>query len=195
MKADIGSAAATLTTPSLKVTVQHAPLRISFANASGEILDADDPGRGMSFAGSEFRIAKQLHVDDHVYGFGEKNGRLDKRGWQFGGYNYVMWNSDTPAYDSSTDPLYADIPFFLVLRGGQAHGIFLDNTWRSFFDVGREQSNLLTFGADGDPLRQRSSVSGCCWSSFHPVGPLPNARCVWHNRGRCAANKPGRSAN
>jgi hypothetical protein len=42
----------------------------------------------------------------------KKNGRLDKRGWQLGGYNYVMWNSDTPAYDSSTDPLYADIPFF-----------------------------------------------------------------------------------
>lgn len=62
VKADIGSAAATLTTPSLKVTVQYAPLRISFANASGEVLDADDPGRGMSFADSEFRIAKQLHV-------------------------------------------------------------------------------------------------------------------------------------
>ena len=152
VKADIGSAAATLTTPSLKVTVQYAPLRISFANVSGDILDADDPVRGISFAGSEFRIAKQLQIGDNVYGFGEKNGRLDKRGWDLGGYNYVMWNSDTPAYDSSTDPLYADIPFFMVLRGGQAHGIFLDNTWRSFFDVGREQPNLLTFGADGGDM-------------------------------------------
>ncbi len=151
-KADIGSDAATLITPSLKVTVQYAPLRISFANASGKVLDADDPGRGISFAGSEFRVAKQLHDDEHVYGFGEKSGRLDKRGWQLGGYNYVMWNSDTPAYDSSTDPLYADVPFFMVLRGGRAHGIFLDNTWRSFFDVGREQPNLLTFGADGGDL-------------------------------------------
>jgi alpha-glucosidase len=39
-----------------------------------------------------------------------------------------------------------------VLRGGRAHGIFLDNTWRSFFDVGREQANLLTFGAAGGDL-------------------------------------------
>jgi len=152
VKADIGSAAATLTSPSLKVTVQYAPLRISFANASGKVLDADDSGHGISFAGSEFRVAKQLREDEHVYGFGEKSGRLDKRGWQLGGYNYVMWNSDTPAYDSSTDPLYSDVPFFMVLRGGQAHGIFLDNTWRSFFDIGREQPNLLTFGADGGDL-------------------------------------------
>lgn len=149
VKTDIQSAATVLTTASLKVTVQHSPLRISFANTSGDILDADDPVRGLSLAGTQFRIAKQLHDDEHVYGFGEKCGRLDKRGWQLGGYNYVMWNSDTPAYDSSTDPLYVSIPFFMVTRRGQAHGIFLDNTWRSSFDIGREQANLLTFGADG----------------------------------------------
>ena len=152
VQTDIKPDAATLTTASLNVTVQYSPLRISFANMAGEILDADDPVRGLSLAGSEFRVAKQLRDDEHVYGFGEKTGRLDKRGWQLGGYNYVMWNSDTPAYDSSTDPLYVDVPFFLVTRRGQAHGIFLDNTWRSFFDVGREQPCLLTFGADGGDL-------------------------------------------
>jgi alpha-glucosidase len=151
-KAEIGSAGATLTTPSLTVTVQYAPLRISFANAAGEVLDADDPARGISFVGAEFRVAKKLSDDEHVYGFGEKTGVLDKRGWKLGGYNYVMWNSDTPAYDSSTDPLYVDVPFFMVTRHGQAHGIFLDSTWRSFFDVGREQPNQLTFGADGGDL-------------------------------------------
>ncbi len=152
VKSEIKPEFTTLTTASLKVTVQYAPLRISFANTAGEILDADDPARGISLAGTEFRIAKQLHDDEHVYGFGEKTGRLDKRGWKLGGYNYVMWNSDTPAYDSSTDPLYVSVPFFMVVRHGQAHGIFLDSTWRSFFDVGREQPNLLTFGADGGDL-------------------------------------------
>jgi len=150
--AEIGVHSTTLATRSLKVTIQHAPLRISFANAAGEVLDADDAGRGISLSGSEFRIAQTLHTDDHVYGFGEKTGRLDKRGWQLGGYNYVMWNSDTPAYDSSTDPLYIDIPFFMVVRQGQAHGIFLDDTWRASFDVGRERPDLLTFGAVGGDI-------------------------------------------
>jgi alpha-glucosidase len=150
--AKIGGATATITTPSLTVTVQYAPLRISFATPAGEILDADDPLCGISLAGSEFRVAKQLHDDEHVYGFGEKTGRLDKRGWKLGGYNYVMWNSDTPAYDSSTDPLYIAVPFFMVTRRGVAHGIYLDNTRRSFFDVGRERPDRLTFGADGGDL-------------------------------------------
>lgn len=146
-KVQIGSRSTTLATRSLKVTIQHSPLRISFANANGQVLDADDPGQGISLSGAEYRVAKALHVDDHVYGFGEKTGRLDKRGWRLGGYNYVMWNSDTYAYDSSTDPLYVSVPFFMVVRQGQAHGIFLDDTWRSSFDIGRERENLLTFGA------------------------------------------------
>ena len=90
VKADIAADFTTLTTASLKVTVQHSPLRISFANADGEVLDADDPARGVSFAGTEIRVAKQLRDDEHVYGFGEKTGRLDKRGQKLGGYNYVM---------------------------------------------------------------------------------------------------------
>ncbi|HEY1663747.1 MAG TPA: glycoside hydrolase family 31 protein [Verrucomicrobiae bacterium] len=152
VKAGINPDSTVLATASLKITVQYSPLRISFANAAGQILDADDPARGISLAGTEYRVAKQLHDDEHVYGLGEKTGLLDKRGWKLGGYNYVMWNSDTPAYDSSTDPLYSDVPFFMVLRRGVAHGIFLDSTWRSSFDIGREQPGLLTFGATGGDL-------------------------------------------
>jgi alpha-glucosidase len=161
----------TLQTRTLRVLVQHDPIRISFADSSGRILDADDPERGIAFAGCQFRVAKRLLDDEHVYGFGEKNGRLDKRGWKLGGYNYVMWNSDTWGHDPSTDPIYVSVPFYLVMRSGAgvspasgqsetngrdaratgAHGLFLDNTWRSSFDIGREQPNLLTFGAvDGE---------------------------------------------
>jgi alpha-glucosidase len=147
-----GADLSTLTTASLKLTVRHDPLRIAVANLAGESLDADDAERGIAVAGASFRVAKRLREDEHVYGFGEKNGRLDKRGWALGGYNYVMWNTDTYKYDSSTDPLYVSVPFFMVVRRGQAHGIFLDNTWRSTFDVGRERQDLLTFGAEGGDL-------------------------------------------
>ncbi|HEY2081283.1 MAG TPA: glycoside hydrolase family 31 protein [Verrucomicrobiae bacterium] len=143
----------TLRTGSLRVTIQHAPLRISFANAAGEILDADDAQGGISFAGNgRVQVAEQLRDDEHVYGLGEKDGRLDKRGWQLGGNEYVMWNSDTYSYDSSTDPIYDSVPFCLVTRNGHAHGIFLDNTWRTFFDIGHRTPGLLTFGAEGGEL-------------------------------------------
>ncbi|MGA9450129.1 MAG: TIM-barrel domain-containing protein, partial [Verrucomicrobiia bacterium] len=151
-KIEVGSNSTTLATASIKVIVQQSPLRISFANSAGEILDADDPGRGIAFAGPAFRVAKQLRDDEHVYGFGEKNGKLDKRGWKLGGSNYVMWDTDTFAHDAGTDPIYVSVPFYLVVRRGQAHGIFLDDTWRSTFDVGRERQDLLTFGAEGGDL-------------------------------------------
>ena len=151
-KTEIGADSTTLTTASLKILVQHAPLRISFATVEGESLDADDPVRGISVSEQSFRVAKRLRDDEHVYGFGEKNGRLDKRGWALGGYNYVMWNSDVYMYDASTDPLYVSVPFFMVMSHGRAHGIFLDNTWRTWFDVGHEREDLLSFGSDGGDL-------------------------------------------
>jgi alpha-glucosidase len=102
--------------------------------------------------GKNARILKRLRDDEHVYGFGEKNGRLDKRGNKMGGYSYAMWNSDTFGYMGDTDPIYASIPFFLVLRNGRTHGIFLDNTSRTTFDVGRESQSLLSFGIDEGEL-------------------------------------------
>jgi len=148
---DVGAAQSVVRTAALTVTVRHDPFRIAFATAAGESLDEDDPARGIGFVGTETRVWKRLRDDEHVYGFGEKTGRLDKRGRNLGGYGYVMWNSDTYAYGDDTDPIYVSVPFFMVMRAGRAHGFFLDNTFRSSFDVGRENANLLAFGApDGE---------------------------------------------
>ena len=141
-----------LQTPKLKVSIRQNPLRISFADADGEILDEDAPDHEMTFSDNGFSVSKRLAEDEHVYGFGEKNGELDKRGWNLGGYNYVMWNTDTYMHDAATDPMYVSVPFYLALRHGKAHGIFLDNTWRSFFDIGHDHPGLLTFGASGGDL-------------------------------------------
>jgi alpha-glucosidase len=147
-----GATVSEVVTPALRVRVNHSPFRIAFLDAAGESLDEDDAERGMGRAGDEVRAWKRLRDDESVYGFGEKTGRLDKRGWALGGYHYTMWNSDTYAYDSSTDPMYVSVPFCMVMRKGKAHGIFLDNTYRSTFDVGREGRSLLSFGAEGGEL-------------------------------------------
>lgn len=137
----------TIATTALTVTVRHRPLRVSFAAADGRSLDEDDGERGLAFTRGEARVWKRLRDDEHVYGLGEKGGRLDKRGRALGGYAYAMWNSDTFGYDSDTDPIYASVPFFLVLRGGRAHGFFVDETGRGLIDVGHEAQELLSFGA------------------------------------------------
>jgi alpha-glucosidase len=149
---EVGGAQSVVRTSALRVTIRHDPFRISFASAGGESLDEDDPLRGTAFAGKETRVWKRLRDDEHVYGFGEKTGRLDKRGRNLGGYGYVMWNTDAYAYGDDTDPIYVSVPFFIVMRGGRAHGFFLDNTFRSTFDVGRQDQDLLAFGAPGGEM-------------------------------------------
>jgi alpha-glucosidase len=149
---EVGPRESRVITSAVRVTIRHRPVRVAFADADGTSLDEDDPAHGIATSGRTVRVWKRLRDDEQVYGFGEKNGRLNKRGWKLGGYSYVMWNSDTFAYDASTDPIYASVPFFLVLRGGAAHGIFLDNTFRSSFDVGHTSEGLLSFGADGGEL-------------------------------------------
>jgi len=144
---EVGATASVVRTSALRVTLTHAPFRVAFASADGQSLDEDDPARGMAFAGRTTRVWKRLRDDEHVYGLGEKTGELDKRGRYRGGYAYAMWNSDTYAYGDDTDPLYVSVPFYIVLRGGRAHGIFLDNTFRTSFDIGRTDPGLLAFGA------------------------------------------------
>jgi len=141
-----------LATRSLRVTARHAPFRLAIADAAGEILDEDDAAQGMASSGAMTRVFKRLRVDEHVYGLGEKNGMLDKRGRQQGGYAYTMWNSDTYAYGPDTDPIYVSVPFAIVMRGGRAHGLFLDNTSRTSFDIGHTSDGVLAFGADRGEL-------------------------------------------
>jgi alpha-glucosidase len=149
---DIAAARTQITTPALRVTIQHRPWRIAFADAAGRSLDEDDADRRIAWTGSAVRVWKRLRDDEHVYGLGEKTGRLDKRGRKLGGYSYAMWNSDTFAYGPDTDPIYVSVPFLLVVRQGASHGIFFDNTFRSSFDIGHESERLLSFGAEGGEL-------------------------------------------
>ena len=148
----VGDRESHIVTPLLRATIRQRPFRVSIADAAGNELDADDPGRGIAFSGEAVRVWKRLRDDEQIYGFGEKTGHLNKRGRQLGGYSYSMWNSDTFAYESDTDPIYVSIPFYLVLRDGRTHGVFLDNSYRSNFDVGRTSPGLLAFGAEGGDL-------------------------------------------
>ena len=94
-KFEIGRDRSRIVAGQLTVSLQHSPFRVSFSDAGGNSLDEDDPERGIAFSGKRVRVWKRLRDDEHVYGFGEKNGRLNKRGRQLGGYSYAMWNSDT----------------------------------------------------------------------------------------------------
>ncbi|MBQ5600055.1 MAG: glycoside hydrolase family 31 protein [Lachnospiraceae bacterium] len=90
------------------------------------------------------RIAKQMIGDECFYGLGDKTGFLNKCG-----YDYVNWNTDNPRpHVDSFKQLYKSIPFFITLRKDAVFGIFFDNTFRTYFDMGKESGQYYWFGAD-----------------------------------------------
>jgi alpha-glucosidase len=98
----------------------------------------------------QFRVVKQLFGGEVIYGLGDKTGFLNKKG-----YDYMMWNSDNPdpqVENPTFKAMYKTIPFFIVLRENAVYGIFLDNTYRSYFDMGFTSSRYYSFGAAGGEL-------------------------------------------
>jgi alpha-glucosidase len=134
-------------TKSLKVRVERSPLRLVISDLEGHVLDADDAARPVEFHGASFRVHKSMPFDEHFFGLGDKMGPLDRRNEAF-----TLWNTDAYHFQESTDPLYKSIPFFLATRGALSYGIFLDDTWRSSFDFGKETRDAYSFGAEGGPL-------------------------------------------
>lgn len=98
--------------------------------------------------GYAFEIKKKMQGTEHFYGLGDKTGFLDKRH-----YEYEMWNTDNadPHVDSFK-ALYKSIPFFLVLTDTHVYGIFLDNTYKSCFNMGQESEEYFWFGAEDGNL-------------------------------------------
>ena len=89
-----------------------------------------------------------MPISEHYVGMGDKTGLLDRRG-----YTFTNWNSDTPGYTSSTDPIYKSIPLFIAVGGpGGSYGIFLDNSWRSTFDFGHRDPNAIEISAVDGPI-------------------------------------------
>jgi alpha-glucosidase len=134
-------------TPELEVRAHLSPFRLAFYDRNGKLISKDADTRGMSWDGPRVRCWKWMPEDEHYYGLGEKSTPLDKRG-----RSYVMWNQDPAGFDASTDPLYQSVLFFLGLRQGRAYGLFFDNTYRSSFDMGAEDRDLYSFGAEGGEM-------------------------------------------
>ncbi len=131
-------------TASLRVSVE-ADERLTVKDLAGNLLQEDaEPAR---WDGTSFRVSKGKTAADHFFGLGDKPGPLDRAGETF-----VMWNSDTFGWQESTDPIYKSIPFFIDLRQGRALGVLFDNTFRTFFDFGRERVDRYSFSAPDGPL-------------------------------------------
>ena len=133
-------------TASLDVRVERNPLRLVIRDLAGNVISCRCRGTPHQISARRLLGLKQMPVDEHYFGLGDKTGTFDRRNQA-----YTLWNTDIGPQES-IDPLYKSIPFFLAINGTRSYGVFLDNTWRTWFDFGKQARDAYSFGAEGGPL-------------------------------------------
>ena len=134
-------------TGALMVRLDTSTLSLTVTDLQGRTILADAPD-ALRFYGPRFTLRKALPLGKHIYGMGDKTGNFDRRGQSF-----VNWNTDAWGFQRDTDPIYKSIPFYIATGGeGGAYGLFLDNSWRSWFDFGHRDGGTIEVGADGGPV-------------------------------------------
>jgi alpha-glucosidase len=142
----------TLATEFLQVVVAKNGLKVRIFDSEDHLLHEDYEGysaqRTIMQGWNKVALSKVCHRKTVFYGYGDKSSV----GANLHGKKYENWCTDSFAFGENTDPLYRAIPFFYVVQQGLAHGIFLDNTYRTHADFDTADTGEMTFSADGGEL-------------------------------------------
>jgi alpha-glucosidase len=132
------------TTSLLSVQIDPRTLSLTLRDKEGNILRQD--AAPIRFQGHSFELSQTMPPDEHYFGLGDKTGPFDRREQAF-----RLWNTDSYAWQESSDPLYKAIPFYLSYRAGTTLGVLIDNTWPSSFDFGKTRDNIFQYRAENGP--------------------------------------------
>lgn len=139
-------------TAKLKCYISKKQFTIKICNDKDEVVMEDEKGyhwkEEKKFGGDVVITTLKSDPSYKYYSLGDKTGRLNLNGTR-----RELWGTDCYGYGNDTDPVYKNIPFFTGLKNGLGYGIFLDNSFRTFFDFGKERKEALSFWAQGGEMR------------------------------------------
>jgi alpha-glucosidase len=135
-----------LKSSAFQMTIHKRPALFSFQTLGGDVIHQDD-SLGISWNGDQVTAYKKLEEGERFIGLGEKTGPLDRKG-----QGYQHWNTDNFAYHSGADPLYCSTPFYIGIHHNKVYGIFLDNTFKSFFNFGASNNRFSSISADSGEM-------------------------------------------
>lgn len=151
-----------------------------------QLMEQEGHTVGESGADHRIQVLKKMDPGDCFYGLGDKTGFINKRG-----YEYVSWNTDDPdPHVDSYKSLYKSIPFFITLKKDAVFGIFFDNTYRTYFNFGKESDDYYFFAADEGNLNyyfiggnsMRDVVKG--YAYLTGTAPLPQLWTLGYHQSR-----------
>lgn len=129
-----------ITTSTMTLSFRKDPFGLTLSDRDGKVFYEDLPERSYEID-QLGRISHYSRLDednDHFFGFGEKNGKLDKRGMRM-----RLMPRDAIATDPENgDPMYKHIPFYIRTSEVTKHalGLFYNNSYDCVFDMGDERS-------------------------------------------------------
>ena len=97
-----------------------------------------------STSGNELTLSYVLSKEDAVYGLGEANRGINKRG-----YRYASFCSDDPNHSEEKESLYG-AHNFIIIQGTKTFGVFIDCPSKVEFDIGFEKRDELTIKCVSD---------------------------------------------
>ncbi|MGC9097907.1 MAG: glycoside hydrolase family 31 protein [Dictyoglomus sp.] len=136
-----------LSTEILKVVINKNIPNIKIYTKEDELIHSDYKNYGYAKYKDKVFSFKNFEKEEAFLGLGEKMGGLNKKGKK-----YINWNTDDPHHYPHTDPLYQSHPFFLAWNSEFSYGIFFDNTFRTYFNLGEESLKYYYFYADNGEL-------------------------------------------
>ena len=137
-----------ITTDKLTIKIERKNFLLKVFDQEGKLIHKDYNKYALGWKKQTVRAWKSFEKTKRIYGLGEKTGWLDKKGRL-----YEMWNHDTfLPHVSDTDPLYQSIPFLISFNQENSYGIYFDNSYKSFFDLGSEGQDYFSFWAEGGKM-------------------------------------------
>ncbi|MCV9386534.1 glycoside hydrolase family 31 protein [Reichenbachiella ulvae] len=137
----------TVKTEDILLKISKSPLRFSFYNTEGQLINEDDAGFGTSWQGEQVTTYKTLQPNEKFIGLGEKTGPLNKRG-----HGFENWNTDHFGYGPEDDPIYCSIPFYIGVHDAGSYGIFLNNSHKTHFNFGASNNRFSSYSADAGDM-------------------------------------------
>jgi alpha-glucosidase len=139
-------------TKNIKCYIYKDTLKTKICDILGNVILEDEKGYHWQdekmFGGNIVISTKKLRKNENFFGLGDKTGHLNLLNTR-----RELWGTDCYGYGNDTDAVYKNIPFYMGLHKNVGYGVFFDNTFRTFFDFGKERKNACSFWAQGGEMR------------------------------------------